>query len=63
MTGDSRIFNLINENDDNGVDSITFSDNGKVKVKWLAKITISNELSICNVLLVESLNFNLLSIA
>ena len=63
MTGDSRMFNSINPNDDNGVDSITFDDNGKGKVKGLGKIAISNDLSISNVLLVESLNFNLLSVA
>jgi len=63
MTGESRMFNSINPNDDHGVDSITFGDNGKGKVKVLGKIAISNDLSISNVLLVESLNFNLLSIA
>ena len=63
MTGDARMFNLIQSNDDNGVDSITFGDNGKGKVKGLGKIAISNDLSISNVLLVESLNFNLLSVA
>jgi hypothetical protein len=63
MAGDSRMFNSINENDGNGVDSVTFGDNGKGKVKGLGKIAISNDLSIFNVLLVESLNFNLLSVA
>jgi hypothetical protein len=63
MTGDSRMFNSINENNGNGVDSIIFGDNGKGKVKELGKIAISNDLSISNVLLVESLNFNLLSVA
>jgi hypothetical protein len=60
MTGDARIFSSINTND-----SITFgdSDNGKGKVKGLGKITIFNDLSISNVLLVESLNFNLLYVA
>jgi hypothetical protein len=56
--GDARTFNSINTND-----SITFSDNGKGKVKGLGKIAISNDLSISNVLLVKSLNFNLLSVA
>jgi len=59
MTNDSRMFNSINTSDDNGVDSITFGDNGKDKVKVLGKIAISNNLSISNVLLVESLNLNL----
>jgi hypothetical protein len=44
-------------------DSITFGDNRKGKVKGLGKITISNGHSISNVLLVESLNFKLLSVA
>jgi hypothetical protein len=63
MTSDSIIFISINTNDSNGYGSITFGDNGKGKVKWLGKIAISNDLSISNVLLEESLNFNLLSVA
>ena len=63
MTGDSRMFNSINGNDSNGIDSITFGDYGKGKVQGLGKIAISNDLSISNVLLVESLNFNLLLVA
>jgi hypothetical protein len=43
--------------------SIIFSDNGKGKVKGLGKILISNDLSMSNVLLVKSLNFNLLFVA
>jgi hypothetical protein len=57
------MFNSINTNDSNGYDSITFGDNGKGKVKGLGKIAISNDMSISNVLLVESLNFNLLPVA
>ena len=63
MTGDSRMFNSIKSNDNNGVDSITFGDNGKGKVEGLGKIAISNDMSISNVMLVERLNFNLLSVA
>ena len=63
MTGDTRMFNLINTNGNDGYDSITFGDNGKGNVKRLGKIAISNDMSISNVLLVESLNFNLLSVA
>jgi hypothetical protein len=63
MTGDSRIFNSINTNESNGVDSITFGDNAKGKIKGLGKNAISNDLSISNMLLVESLNFNLLLVA
>ena len=61
MTGHARIFNSINTNGNDGYDSITFGDNGKGKVKGFGKIVISNNMSIFNVLLVESLNFNLLS--
>jgi hypothetical protein len=63
MTGDSRMFNSINTSDSDAVDSITFGDSGKGKVKGLGKIAISNDLSIYNVLPVQSLNFNLLLIA
>jgi transposase InsO family protein len=63
MTGDSRMFNSIKSNDNNEFDSITFGDNGKGKVKGLGKIAISNDMSISNVTLVESLDFNLLSVA
>jgi hypothetical protein len=63
MPGDSRMFNSIKSNDGDGIQSIIFGDNSKGKVKGLGKIVISNDLSIFNVLLVESLNFNLLSIA
>ena len=38
MTGDSRMFNSINESKSNGIDSITFGDNGKGKVKGLGKL-------------------------
>jgi hypothetical protein len=62
MIGDSRMFNSINKNKSNEIDSIIFGDNSKGKVKRLGKITISNYLCIFNVQLVESLNFNLLPI-
>ena len=63
MTGDARMFNSINTNGNDGYDSITFGDNGNGKVKGLGKIAISNDMIISNVLLVERLNFNLLSVA
>jgi hypothetical protein len=63
MTGDARMFNSINSSGNDGYDSITFDDNGKGKVKGLGKIAISNDLSISNVFLVNSLNFNLLFMA
>jgi hypothetical protein len=63
MTGDSRMFHSINTNSNDGYDSIIFGDNGKGKVKGLGKIATSNDMSIFKVLIVESLNFNLLSVA
>jgi hypothetical protein len=62
MTGNERMFTSI-DNEGFECDKITFGDNSKGKVKGLSKITISNDLSISNVLLVESLSYNLLSIA
>ena len=50
MTGDAKIFNSINTNDNDGYDIITFGDNGKGMVKGLGKIAISNDLSIFNML-------------
>ena len=51
MTGDARMFNSINTNDNDSYDSITFGYNGKGKVKGLGKIAISNNMNISNVLL------------
>ena len=63
MTGDVRMFNSINTIGNDGYDSVIFGGNGKGKVKGLGEIVISNDMSISNVLLVERLNFNLLSVA
>ena len=42
---------------------IVFGDNGKGDVLGLGKIAISNDNSISNVLLVEGLGYNLLSVS
>ena len=42
---------------------VTFGDNSKGKVVGLGKVAITKDVSISNVLLVESVRFNLLSIA
>jgi hypothetical protein len=63
MTSDSRMFNSTKSNDGDSVQSILFGDNSKGKVNGLGKIAISNDFSIFNMLLWESLNFNLLSVA
>jgi hypothetical protein len=62
MTENRRIFTSI-DNEGSECDKITFGDNSKGKVKGLGKIAISNDLSILNVLLVESLSYNLLFVA
>ena len=62
MTENQRMFTSMS-NDESEYDKIIVGDNSKGHVKWLGKIAISNDLSISNVLLVESLNFNLLSVA
>ena len=51
------------EEDVHGYEKITFGDNSKGKVEGLGNVEISNEHTLSNVLLVDSLNFNLLSIA
>ena len=38
MTGDSRMFNSINENDSNGIDSITFGAMEKARLKGLVRL-------------------------
>jgi hypothetical protein len=62
MTRDTRMFTQMSEEDCSSYDSITFGDNSKEKVEGLGRIAISNDHSISNVLLVDSLNFNLLSV-
>ncbi|WVZ88670.1 hypothetical protein U9M48_035162 [Paspalum notatum var. saurae] len=61
MISDSRMFTSLIGDVEN-YDKITFGDNSKGKVEGLGKIEISSEYSINNVLLVDSLNFNLLSV-
>jgi hypothetical protein len=61
MIENERMFTSIN-NEGSECDKITFVDNSKGKVKGLGKIAISNDLSISNVLLVEILSYNLLSV-
>ena len=61
MICDYKMFNSLNSNA--FCIMIISQDNGKGKVVGLGKIAISTDLSISNVLLVEYLNFNLLSVA
>lgn len=62
MTENGKMFTSIGDGDSD-CDKITFGDNSKGKVRGMGKIAISNDLSISNILLVESLSYNLLSVA
>jgi hypothetical protein len=62
MTGESNIFSSLDKNTI-GYNDIIFGDNSKGEVKELGKIAISNDHSLSNVLLGDSLKFNLLSVA
>ena len=61
MTGYVKMFTSLDE-DVCDYEHVTFGDNSKEKVVGLGKVAITNDLSISNVLLVESVSFNLLSI-
>jgi hypothetical protein len=62
MTGEKKMFTSYVKNKDSQ-DTIIFRDGNQGKVKGLGKIAITNEHSISNVFLVESLGYNLLSVS
>jgi hypothetical protein len=62
MTCEKRMFSSYEKNKDSQ-DLITFSDGSQGKLKGLGKIAISIEHSISNVLLVDSLDYNLLYVS
>jgi hypothetical protein len=62
MTGERRMFTSFEKNECES-DCITFSDNSQGQVLGFGKIAITTEHSISNVLFVESLNYNLLSVS
>ena len=62
MTGDKDIFREL-ANNDGPRKYVTFGDNSKGKVLVLGKVAISHDSSIKNVMLVESLGYNLLSVS
>ena len=62
MTGYVKMFTSLDE-DVGDYEHVTFGDNSKGKVVGLGKVAITKDISISNVLLVESVSFNLLSIA
>jgi hypothetical protein len=62
MTGEKKMFTSYVKNKDSQ-DTIIFGDGNQGKVKGLGKISITSEHSISNVVLVESLGYNLLSVS
>jgi transposase InsO family protein len=62
MTGDKRMFSSYEKNHD-PQRAITFGDGNQGLVKGLGKISISPDHSISNVFLVDSLDYNLLSVS
>jgi hypothetical protein len=61
MIGEKEMFTSFEKNDCPS-DSIIFGDNSQGKILRYGKITITTDYSISKVLLVESLDYNLLSI-
>jgi hypothetical protein len=62
MTGEKRMFSSYEKNED-PQRAITFGDGNQGLVKCLGKIAISPDHSISNVFLVDSLDYNLLSVS
>jgi hypothetical protein len=62
MTGEKRMFSSYEKNED-PQRAITFSDENQGLVKGLGKIAIYPDHSISNVFLVDSLDYNLLSVS
>jgi hypothetical protein len=62
MTGEKSMFTSYEKNDDLSI-TITFGDNGQGRVLGFGKIAITTDHSISKVLLVESLDYNLLSVS
>jgi hypothetical protein len=62
MTGEKRMFTSFEKNNTSS-DSITFGDNSQGKVLGHGKISIATKHSISKALLIESLDYNLLSIS
>jgi hypothetical protein len=62
MTGEKRMFSSYEKNEDTQR-AITFGDGNQGLVKGLGKIAISPDHSISNVFLIDSLDYNLLSVS
>jgi hypothetical protein len=62
MTGERSMFSTFEENDD-PTDLISFGDNSQGRVLGVGNIAISSEHFISKVFLVETLDYNLLSVS
>ena len=62
MTVDKDMFRELDKND-GPCKYVTFGDNSKGKVLGLGKVAISNDSSIQNVMLIESLGYNLIFVS
>jgi hypothetical protein len=62
ITAENKVFTSFEKNDSTS-DSITFGDNSQGKVLGHGKIAITIDHSISKVLLVKSLEYNLLSVS
>jgi hypothetical protein len=62
MIGEKKMFTSFEKNDTTS-DSITFGDNSQGKVLGHGKVAITTEHSMSKILLVESLDYNLLSVS
>ena len=61
MTDNDNMFTTLGDPENH--EHVTFGDNSRARIVGLGRIAITKDLSISNVLFVESLSFNLLSIA
>jgi hypothetical protein len=61
MTGNDNMFTTLGDPRDH--EHVTFDDNLRARIIGLGRIEITKDLSTSNVLFVESLSFNLISIA
>ena len=60
MTGSKEIMTELRPNTNQL--TVTYGDNSKAEVKGLGKVVIARDITLVNVMLVESLGYNLLSI-
>jgi hypothetical protein len=61
MTGNDNMFTTLGDPGDH--EHVTFGDNSRARIIGLCRSAISKDLSISNILFVNSLSFNLLSVA